>query len=41
MQGLNIEQFYQITNSTEADLRDKMKEEASRVIQRLMLRTNN
>lgn len=38
MQGLTIEQFYQITNSTEADLKEKMKEEASnRVVQRLML----
>jgi len=38
MQGLNLEQFYQFTNSDESKLRDQMKEEATkRITYRLML----
>lgn len=38
MQGINLEQFYQFTNSDEQALRDQMKEEATkRVSYRLML----
>ncbi|MDD3392338.1 MAG: trigger factor [Bacilli bacterium] len=38
MQGLGLDKFYEFTNSTEADLRAKMKEEAlHRVKERLLL----
>lgn len=38
MQGLNLAQFYQFTNSSEKDLREQMKEEAiKRVKSRLLL----
>ena len=38
MQGINLEQFYQFTNSDEQALRNQMKEEANkRVLYRLML----
>jgi len=38
MQGLNLEQFYKFTNSTEEDLKNQMKEEAvKRITYRLML----
>lgn len=38
MQGLSLEQYYQFTNSTEADLKEQMKEEANRRVKyRFML----
>ena len=38
MQGINIEQFYKLTNSTEADLKEKYKDEAlKRVKNRLII----